>query len=119
MSLTPNVKSDRTGSLRVNFTINCLLCLLRMQPEINCAYLVHIRARKPTISSYELPLLSPDESPCFRSMQSMTGVIMPTKEALLRGKIPWGTFWVTTRALLSFHAIGDRNYAKEDGGASI
>ena len=100
-SFTPIVKErhnrQQTNSLRVNFTVNRLLCLLRKLPKINCAWLVHVRARKTYDSSVELPLFSPDESPCFRSMQSATRVITMTKKTLPR----------------------DRDHAKDDGRTSI
>jgi len=100
-SFTPIVKErhnrEKTNSLRVNFTVNRLLCLLRKLPEINCAGLVDVRARKTYDSSVELPLYSPDESPCFRSMQSATRVITMTKKTL----------------------PSDGDHAKDDGRTSI
>jgi len=50
MSFTPIVEKQQnrqeTNSLRLNSTVNRLLCLIRNQPEVNCAWLVYVRARK-------------------------------------------------------------------------
>jgi len=37
---------QETNSLHINSTINRLLCLLRQLPEVNCSWLVYVRAQK-------------------------------------------------------------------------
>ena len=107
------------NSLRGNFTVNRLLCLLRTLPEINCDWLVHVGARKTyDLLSAELPLFSPDESLYFRRMKSTTRVITTTKKTLPTGKMTWATVWATTRERPSYHAIRDRGHAKDDGGTA-
>jgi len=90
---------QKMNSLRINFTVNYLLRLVRKLPEINCAWLVHIRAQITyNLRSAELPLFSPNKSPCFRRMKSMTRAITMTMKTMLTGKMTWATVWVTTWA---------------------
>jgi len=44
--LSKNDTIDRKRTDQGNSTVNCQLCVLRILPDVNCAWLVYIRARK-------------------------------------------------------------------------
>lgn len=60
---TPIVKNDTTDSLCINFTLNRQLFLLRKLPDIHCAWLLQVQARKTydllgQVSSINIRLVS-------------------------------------------------------------
>jgi len=87
----------KTNSLRVNLTVNRLLCLLWQLPEINYARLVYYWAW----TTYDLlsamwPLVPPDELPYFWRAKSTTWAITTTNNTLVTWKMTWPTVWAAT-----------------------
>jgi len=114
---------QETNSLCVNSIVNCLLCLLRNLPEVNCARLIYVWERKTYDLHYgEIHQISPDEPPSFRWMGSTTTMFTITKTTLPADKWPkgrpreqhvWHPGGQPVRAQ-AYQVIQDLVYAKDD-----